>query len=183
VPSGRPARTVTRDLYAPNLRRGPRRHNTRKCCVEVAGRNWHPSWHPAQPNWPGAEGINRYVDAPEPHTNPGQSGRERTASYAQFRVDAALEPGKHPIGVHAQRDVGRGRIAPAVFVRRSDRIAPTATRYPVPSQLPHKERSGEGKLSHFFVADPNQFFSMPRKVFEPYVYSYECPQNPVDNLC
>jgi len=65
------------------------------------------------------------------------------------------------------------RLDPFIFIRRSDRIAPTATRYPAPSQLPHKERSGEGKLSHFFVADPNQFFSIPRKVFEPSVHSYE----------
>src|SRR5438045_566565 len=67
-------------------------------------------------------------------------------------------------------------LAPATFVRPSDRIAPTATRYPAPSQPPHKERSGEGKLSELFVASMNQFFSIPRKVFEPYIHSYECLQ-------
>ena len=58
-------------------------------------------------------------------------------------------------------------FAPAIFVRRRDRIAPTATRYPAPSQPPHKERSGEGKLSELFVASMNQFFSTLIDVFEP----------------
>src|SRR5947208_5967625 len=35
-------------------------------------------------------------------------------------------------------------------------------------QPPSRERSDEGRLNVSFVAGMNQFFSMPRKTFEPY---------------
>jgi hypothetical protein len=41
--------------------------------------------------------------------------------------------------------------------------------------FPTTEQSGEGKLIHFFVADLNQFFSIPRNVFEPGVCSLPKP--------
>src|SRR5205814_10177560 len=69
-----------------------------------------------------------------------------------------------------------GNLAGANVLHRSlrpssCRIAPTATRYPAPSQPPQQERSGKGRLSEFFVVGMNQFFSVPRNVFKPGVCS------------
>jgi hypothetical protein len=62
-------------------------------------------------------------------------------------------------------------FAPAIFIRPGDRIAPTATRYPAPSQPPQQERSGEGKLGNFFCSAHEPILFVSKKVFEPDVYS------------
>ena len=51
----------------------------------------------------------------------------------------------HPLPMAMETWPGRmsSMFAPAIFIRPGDRIAPTATRYPAPSQPPQQERSGE----------------------------------------
>jgi hypothetical protein len=91
----------------------------------------------------------------------------------------------HPLPMAMETWPGRmsSMFAPAIFIRPGDRIAPTATRYPAPSQPPQQERSGEGKLGSFFVAGMSQFFSSQRKSLNRTCTLCEGAQNPVENLC
>src|SRR5438477_5040500 len=96
-------------------------------------------------------------------------------AHRQYEPPLGTSASAHPLPMAMETWPGRmsSMFAPAIFIRPGDRIAPTATRYPAPSQPPQQERSGEGKLRQFLCSGHEPILFVSKKVFEPDVYSLE----------